>query len=113
MFFPPGMDLKHRKDYVVLHTFDEEGNHVDTKGWFAGFGSESNGELSSKKLREWVAELGEVDYHDIEVKLFQVTIDGVVFGLIPDEEDEENISIELMPSSTIAFFEPWNGTYDT
>jgi len=45
-----------------------------------------------------------------ELNLFQTKIDGVVFGLVPAEEIE---SIELQPSSTIAFHEPWDGEYDT
>jgi hypothetical protein len=44
------------------------------------------------------------------VKLFQTTIDGVVFGLVPDAENE---TVELQPSSTIAFQSPWDGEYDT
>lgn len=99
---------KFRKEYAVLHTFDKEGNYIRTKQWS---NSDSfNPALTSTKLEEFVAELGQVEYKDIQVKLFQTKIDGVVFGLVPDEEIE---SIELQPSSTIAFHEPWDGEYDT
>ena len=57
-----------------------------------------------------VAELGEVHYGDIEVKLFQTTIDGVTFGLVPENEYG---FIELEPNSTIAFSKPWDGSYST
>ena len=57
-----------------------------------------------------VKELGEVTFCDIEVKLFNTLIDGVEFGLIPDPEFK---CIDLQPSSTISFTEPWDGSYST
>ncbi|MDR6194951.1 hypothetical protein QE357_002003 [Siphonobacter sp. BAB-5404] len=42
-----------------------------------------------------VADLGEVTYQDIKIKLFQVQIDGYTFGLIPDEEEER---VHVQPS---------------
>jgi hypothetical protein len=57
-----------------------------------------------------VNELGEVEFRDIAIKPFKTVIDGVEFGLIPNEETQ---SIELQPSSTIVFSEPWNGEYFT
>jgi formate hydrogenlyase regulatory protein HycA len=62
------------------------------------------------KLDEMIAELGRFEFSDIEVKPFQTVIDGVVFGLVPDEEHE---TVELEPSSTISFQEPWDGEYYT
>lgn len=62
------------------------------------------------QLEMWIAELGETVYCDIEVKCFRTVIDGITFGLIPDYE---NCSIELEPSSTIAFQRPWDGDYYT
>jgi hypothetical protein len=103
----------YRRDYVILHLFDRQGNHLETRSEFLGTAAESDAQASSEKLEQWVNDLGEVQYADIEVKLFQVYIDGVVFGLVPNTEDEDNPSIELAPSSTIAFFEPWDGSYYT
>jgi hypothetical protein len=99
---------KFRKEYAVLHTFDKDGNYLQTKHWSSN--DSFNPALTSSKLEELVEGLGEVEYKDIQAKLFQTTIDGVIFGLVPDEETE---SIELQPSSTIAFHEPWDGEYDT
>lgn len=99
---------KFRKEYAVLHTFSENGNYAETKYWSNA--NSFNPALTSSKLQELVVELGDVEYKDIQVKLFQTTIDGIVFGLVPDEESE---TIELQPSSTIAFHEPWDGEYDT
>lgn len=99
---------KFRKEYAILHTFDKDGTYLNTKYWVCN--DSFDPAMTSSKLEELVGELGEVKYKDIKIKLFQTTIDGVVFGLLPDEENE---SIELQPSSTIAFHEPWDGEYDT
>lgn len=97
-----------RKEYAVLHTFGPDGNYIETKYWSNE--DSFNPALTSSKLEELVVKLGEVEYKNIQVKLFQTTIDGIVFGLVSDEENEV---IELQPSSTIAFHEPWDGEYDT
>lgn len=112
--FPNGIPKedseKSRKEYVVLHLFDKKGNHLKTDHWYAGTTDQTSDELTQNKLEEMVAELGGVKYQDIAVKPFQIEIDGIVFGLIPDENTK---SIELQPSSTIAFSAPWNGEYYT
>ena len=97
-----------RKEFAVLHIFDQDGKYRTTKHWSTD--DSLNSALTSSKLEELVKEIGDVEYKDIQVQLFQTTIDGVVFGLVPDEENE---TIELQPSSTIVFHEPWDGEYDT
>ena len=99
---------KFRKEFAVLHTFDQVGNHIQTKHWSSE--DSFNPALTSSKLEELVSELGDVEYKDIYIKLFQTTIEGIVFGLVPDEE---NKTVQLQPSSTIAFSDPWDGEYDT
>jgi len=101
---------QNRLEYLVLHTFDKTGNYLSSKHWFAGTTDQADQEKMYSKLEEWVEELGDIEFADIEVKLFQVTIDGITFGLVPDKETE---SIELQPSSTISFQEPWDGEYYT
>ena len=57
--------------------------------------------------------LGKVQYGDVKISLFQVQIDGHTFGLVDASEPEEGyLSIHLLPDD-LAFFEPWDGTYDT
>lgn len=107
----PHADWKnHRKEYVLLHTFDAEGNHIHTQHWYAGTTAECDNGLMDQKLEEMVEELGSIEFGDIIVKLFEVEIDGITFGLIPDENFEY---INLQPSSTISFMEPWDGEYYT
>ncbi|MBI3221336.1 MAG: hypothetical protein HYZ44_17630 [Bacteroidetes bacterium] len=112
--FPNGMPAsdweKHRNEYAVLYIFDKEGNHLVTNHWCAGTTSETNQPLVRKKLEEMISELGNIEFSNIEVKPFQTVIDGVVFGLVPNEEYD---TVDLEPSSTISFHEPWDGEYDT
>jgi hypothetical protein len=101
---------KNRKEYVVLHLFDEDGNHLTTNHWYAGTTSKTNNTVMREKLEEMINNLGKTEFCNIEIKLFQTTIDGVVFGLV---RNDEYGSVELQPSSTISFQEPWDGEYYT
>ena len=98
-----------RREYVVLYLFDKDGNFIEVKSEFAGT-TDSLKFDTETKLEEMVSKLSEIEYCNIEVKLFEIEIDGFKFGLIPDEESK---MIELQPSSTIAFSEPWDGEYYT
>lgn len=100
----------YRNEYAILHLFDKEGNCIDTKHWLGGTTNKVSDETLDLKLNEMGIKLGELEFCDIEVKLFQTSIDGEVFGLIPHEESG---FIELQPNSTIAFSEPWDGSYFT
>lgn len=112
--FPEGIPtsdwMKHWKEYVVLYLFDKDGNHLETKHWYAGTTEEADESATREKLEQMINELGKTKFCNILVKPFQTTIDGVAFGLIPNEEHE---SVDLEPSSTISFHEPWDGEYDT
>ncbi len=101
---------KFRKEYAILHLFDLEGNHLDTQNYFAGTTSEIGDQALNVKLNEMVNNLGELDFLDIKVKPFKTTIDDVDFGLIVNEECG---TVDLEPSSTLSFHEPWDGEYDT
>lgn len=111
---PQGMPVldrpKERKEYVVLYIFDKEGNHLMTNHWYAGTTSETDDVTMRQRLEQMISELGKTEFADIEVKPFQTIIDGVIFGLVPDEEHE---TVNMEPSSTISFQQPWNGEYYT
>ena len=61
--------------------------------------------------------LGVGDCEDLEVQPFSVQRFGTTFGLIPippdDEDDDRDWSVVLHPGNDMAFFEPWEGDYDT
>jgi hypothetical protein len=106
----------HKRWYAVLHTFDRKGKHLNTEAWFAGTtasGERQAVEKAEARLAEAIASLGKVRYGNVKVGLFQVRIDGHVFGLVDaSEPDEDYESVHLLPND-LAFFAPWDGTYDT
>jgi formate hydrogenlyase regulatory protein HycA len=70
-------------------------------------------ERAEARLTEMIVALGKVRYANVEVGLFQVQIDGHTFGLVDASEPNEGYeSIHLLPND-LAFFAPWDGTYDT
>jgi len=107
--------------YAILHKFDGWGKHVGTDHWFAGTDADGSFEQhathrASAKLDEMVADLGEVEFADIEIGLFQVEIDGGVFGMVDVSEPEEGPAfaerVAMLPGDLL-FQAPWNGNYDT
>jgi hypothetical protein len=102
--------------YAVLHTFDKKGKHLHTEAWCAGTtagGDRGAVEKAQARLDEMISALGKVKYGDVKVGLFQVLIDGHTFGLVDASVPAEDYeSIRLLPND-LAFFKPWDGTYDT
>jgi hypothetical protein len=100
--------------YAVIHRFDADGNHLGTEATFLGEKPFLK-QLSNAKAKfaEMLAQLGPVTYCSVEIKLFSVRIDGHTFGLIDaSEPEEEYLRVDLVPNA-LAFFPPWDGTYDT
>ena len=111
--FSPNSNLsqnwqEYRREYAVLYLFDQEGHFIEADHWYAGTASENKD--TNSKLEEMVSSRGPYEFCNIAVEPFQIEIDGEVFGLVADEEYE---TVELMPSSTISFAEPWDGWYST
>lgn len=65
---------------------------------------------SFASLTKMVESLGSIDFHDIEVEVFETCVDGIEFGLIPDPESG---LIHLQPGTLISFYPPWDGDYYT
>jgi formate hydrogenlyase regulatory protein HycA len=99
---------------AVLHYFDHDGAYVRTDLWSAGMQGRSDRkgiELATRKLERWLAELTAIKYGDITIRLFRAEMDGILFGLI-DESDEDGEHVELYPNG-LGFYPPWDGYYDT
>jgi hypothetical protein len=114
---PIPKDWEHQKRWhSVLHTFTKDGRHKKTDAWFAGTtseGEEAVGIRARKKRDEMVASLEGHVFCDVEIELFSVQVDGFTFGLVDASKPEENYeSVHLLPND-FAFFEPWNGEFDT
>src|SRR5262245_40822448 len=107
---------KHKRWYAVLHKFDSDGRHLETEHWFAGTTDEGEYDVTSRakqRLELMIEAMGSYEFGDVVVRLFEVEIDGHKFGMIPVVEPEEDYeSVHLEPND-LAFFAPWDGSYDT
>ncbi|MFF5306066.1 hypothetical protein ACFY5F_42575 [Streptomyces sp. NPDC013161] len=106
--------------YTVLHTFDAAGRYRDSEIWCAGTWAQQqnapdgDGSVLSQArihLAKLLRALPRRSYTDIAIRPFQRTVDGVLFGLLV-EEDEEGSWAELYPDRH-CFGPPWDGTYDS
>ena len=102
-------------EFIALFAFDREGKlvnaQIDRLGPRGSFDIDYARELYQKRL----AALGNISFCDIRIAPFETEQYGVIFGFIPNEvEDEEDVPcIEFRPGNYMAFYEPWNGEYDT
>jgi hypothetical protein len=111
---------------AVLHRFDEAGAHLGSRIEFTGaaVGGERTAVAEARRLLdEWLAALPERQYQDIAIAPFEVRFEGVLFGLVleqdeedEDEEDEDDdedgVWLEFHPDG-LGFHAPWDGCYDT
>ena len=118
------MDDKPGREFLALYIFDADGNLLESK--IDDLGEREDKILPGNKLdinfagslvETRLSELGDFSFGDIEVAPFRVEKFGIEFGLIPqppDEEDEDDeLSVTAEPGDYMAFYEPWNGDYDT
>jgi hypothetical protein len=129
--FPEGFRLddgweEHKRLYTVLHTFDADGRYRESEIWCAGSWAEQQRDPDGPDsvLGRARAHLGKLlrslprrSYTGIAIRPFQLTVDGVLFGLVVREDDEPYEDgggdwAELYPDH-LAFGAPWDGTYDT
>lgn len=105
---PKELQRQNRLDFAVVYTFDKKGRFISEKHWIAS--SDLDQHKLYEKLEELIHPLGQIEFCDITVDLFETEIEGIKFGLIANKEFGV---IDLQPSSTIEFQEPWDGEYDT
>ncbi|MFJ8010932.1 hypothetical protein [Streptomyces sp. NPDC096339] len=128
--FPDGFAMgdgweEQKRLFAVLHKFDHDGHHQESDIWCAGTWAEQmkrpRGEHSvvaraEARLAAGLAGLADREYCDIAIRPFQLTVDGVVFGLVTEchaeDEEGEHDWAELYPDR-LGFSAPWNGEYDT
>ncbi|WP_351236460.1 hypothetical protein [Streptomyces sp. NPDC002133] len=127
--FPQGFSLgegweESKRLYAVLHQFDSEGQHIHSDIWCAGtwaeqqrrpHGNDSVLARGEKRLAELLDGLPQLKYGDIAIRPFQLTVDGVIFGLITERHEEgegQDDWAELYPDG-LGFSAPWDGQYDT
>jgi len=100
----------HTKEYIVLFTFDIEGNLLDKQIEYSGISSKVNHFKQTERLESIIVQKGDYIYTDISVKLFTIVLENQECGLIyyPDIE-----SIIMMPGNNMCFNYPWDGSYST
>ncbi|WP_213454622.1 hypothetical protein [Rhizomonospora bruguierae] len=87
-------------------------------GWLPpSGGTTADGEQAAvaraeRELSELLAGLPGRHYGDVAIRLFQTVLDGVLFGLVDETDDEFGESVELYPDE-LGFVPPWDGEYDT
>lgn len=108
----------------MLHRFDSQGRHLHSDIWCAGtwaeqqrrpHGNDSVRARARTRLAQLLDRLPRLTYGDIAIRPFQLTMDGVIFGLIPErhaESEGEDDWAELYPDR-LGFSAPWDGHYDT
>jgi len=99
---------QNRIDLAILYLFDKKGKLLEYKYWSTDIDSERH--KTTENIEKLVAELGKITFCNVELETFEVIINGIKCGLIPNYEFN---TIDLCPSNTISFQEPWDGEYFT
>jgi hypothetical protein len=97
-----------RKEFVVMHIFNNEGVHIESKHDYLGTTAELDGRELIPDIEKLFVGTGYGKFTDIAIQPFQTEIDGYSYGLI---QDNENFCFNLIPND-ISFSEPWDGEYD-
>ncbi len=113
-FFLTTPFVPNSNEFVALYLFDKNGKfleaHIDDFGPRKSMDEKQRDKVYEKRLEE----LGEVTFERIEISPFSVEKFGVTFGLIPDIDEEDEVSMIFEPGNVMAFYEPWDsGEYDT
>ncbi len=102
-------------EFIALFTFDANGNFLEASIENLGPRATIDREAASLLYQQRLESLGDVEFCDIRIAPFATSRFGIDFGLIPREceEDDDEPTIELQPGNFMAFFDPWDGDYDT
>ncbi|MGE3171368.1 MAG: hypothetical protein AB7O97_02005 [Planctomycetota bacterium] len=102
-------------EFLAVYLFAADGAFVEARIDSLGPRSTMDVDAARSLLERRLAELGEASFESIAVQPFSVVRDGVTFGLIPrePEDDDEGWWAVLQPGDYMAFTEPWDGFYDT
>lgn len=118
---PTGSAVKHKRWIAVFHTFDGDGNYLQTETRMGGMNAdEAAGENAELQLSTLLAELGleQANLCDIYIRPFSVEVDGVRHELVYehkiDEEDGSEEEWVMLWPNDIMFHPPWDsGEYSS
>ena len=105
----------HKRWYAILHRFDHDGHHTTSNVWCPGDGVRDG---QQERLDGWLAALPGRAFGDIAIRPFQIEVDGIVFGLVPECHGEYLAGHEVLDwaefyPGRLGFSAPWSGRYDT
>ena len=113
--FMPALGKQAGGEYIALFTFDTNGRMLDATIDDLGPRATINRDAATKLYEQRLESLGDFEFCNIRIAPFRTERFGIEFGLIPreceDEDDEP--AIEMQPGNYMAFFDPWDGDYDT
>lgn len=115
--FVPSLGDSQGCEYVAVFYFDLAGKFLHAEIDSLGPRAELDKRKAKQAYDSRLASLGDVSFRDIIVAPFSVDRFGTPFGLIPSlpdhDEDEGELVVEIQPGNYMAFYEPWDGYYDT
>lgn len=113
--FVPAVNGNAGREFLALYLFDVNGVLLEARIDDLGARLQVDFDSVQARTQSRLLELGKITFGSIKVAPFRVMRFGVEFGLIPrppeSEEDEWWVIVE--PGNYMAFYPPWNGSYDT
>jgi hypothetical protein len=102
-------------EFIALFLFDPDGALINAQIESLGPRKTLEETRARTFYNDRLASLGKVEFGDIEVAPFKIERFGIEFGLIPRDPDDDNDTpvIEMQPGNYMAFYDPWEGDYDT
>ncbi|MDI1235263.1 MAG: hypothetical protein PSX81_13360 [bacterium] len=97
-----------RKEFAVLHIFNNEGLHLESMHQFAGITKDIDGRNLGPEMEALMKEKGRAFFGNIHILPFQTTIEGYAYGFI---KDMESYCFTILPNE-ISFSAPFDGEYD-
>lgn len=101
-------------NYITLFVWTAEGEFDRIFVDDLGAPGETSAEVEQALYERRAAQLGVFTVEPIEVAPFSVERNGIVFGLVafePDDESEALAWVECQPGNAFALCWPWDGTY--
>ena len=114
--FVPAIGEDAGGEYIALYSFDADGRLADYSIKSLGPRCDLDEEEAGRLHREFLDSISPLKPQGILVRPFAIEHEGVKFGLIPHEYDDEDgdWTVEVHPGNYIAFIPPWDeGGYDT
>ena len=99
-------------EFIAMYIFDKSGALINHEIENLGPRSTIDKDVAQKIYIKMLDDLGDVEFSDIMIEPFSIKAHDTEFGLIK-RDPSEGLALVLLPGNYMAFFEPWDGYYDT